>query len=188
MLSVYLIVGIVCAILLLVMAALGDFDTDADVGADVDFDVDADAGVGHGDFGGAGISPLSIPILLVFGTCFGSLGAILDALEWHYLVVPAVAVGFSAIVTVITFVIMVKIFVATQGSTAVGLNDLVGLEGLVSIRIGKDEPGQVMVVTEQRGRITSSAIAEHDIPTNSQIKVIRVVGNSVMVEKITKEV
>lgn len=156
------------------------------VGIDADFDVDAD--VGHGDFGGVGISPLSIPILLVFGTSFGSLGAILEALEWHYLLVPAIAVAISAIITGITYVLMVRIFVANQGSTAVGHSDLVGLEGLVSIRITKEEPGQVVVVTEQRGRITASAIAEIEIPTNSQIRVIRVVGNSVMVEKITKEV
>jgi hypothetical protein len=60
----------------------------------------------------------------------------------------------------------------------------VGLSGVVTIKITMKEPGQVMVSTEARGRVTAPAIAKAEIPTNSQIKVIEVIGNSVMVEKI----
>lgn len=184
MISIYLLIALVCAILLLIMAAMGDFGGDADFDFDVDGDIDFD--VGHGDFGGAGISPLSVPILLVFGTCFGSVGSILEALGWNANLVPVVAVGVSLAVTVATFIVMVRVFVKTQGSTAVGLSDLVGLEGLTLIGVTRAGPGQVVVATEERGRVVAPAVARYDIPTNSQIKVIGVVGDSVMIERINE--
>lgn len=190
---IYLLIAIICGVLLIVMAAMGGFGDsdidiggDADVGFDLDHDIDLghDIDVGHGDFGGSGISPLSVPILLIFGTMFGCTGGILEAVSYDPMLTPIIAIAVSAIVTVITFVVMVRVFVNTQGSTAVGLNDLVGQEGLVTIRITESEPGQIVVATDARGRVTAPAISKSDIPTNSQIRVIGVVGDSVMVEKI----
>ena len=70
--SIYLVVAIVCAIVLIIMAifgnVFGDVDLDADSGVEFDF---GEGDVGYGDFGGPGISPLSVPILLIFGTFFG---------------------------------------------------------------------------------------------------------------------
>ena len=114
------------------------------------------------------------------------MGTILEALEWDTYVVPIVALAISGLMTAIIFVIMVKVFIQTQGSTAVGLADLVGLEGLVTIQVTAKEPGQVVVVTDNRGRVTAPAIAKEQIPTNSQIRVIGVVGDSVMIEKINE--
>lgn len=190
----YLVIAIICAVILVAMAALGDFDTDADFDTDVDFDVDADADVdighfdsGHGDFTGSGISPLSIPILLIFGTGFGAAGTILEALEYEPLVVPIIAGVVSAAVAGIMYVVMVRVFVRTQGSTAVGLQDLVGHEGLLTIRVDEGDPGQVVVVTEKRGRVTAPAVAAESIPTNTQVKVTGVVGDSVKVVRIKPE-
>ena len=179
-LTVYMIIAIVCGLLLIVMAAMGGLgDSDIDMGDGVDADI------GHGDFSGTGISPLSIPILLIFGTMFGCVGGILEAMKWDEPVLtPIVGLIVGAAITAVTFVIMVKVFIKNQGSTAVGLSDLVGLSGIATIRITDKEPGQIMVSTEARGRVTAPAIAKVEIPTNSQIKVIEVVGNSVMVEKI----
>lgn len=185
MISIYILIAIVCAVLLFIMVAAGDFGADADF--DVDLDVDADIDIGHGDFGGTGISPLSVPILLVFGTGFGSVGAILEVLEVDKLIVPVVATAISALITAVTFVVMVKVFIKTQGSTAVGMKDLVGKEGMTSIPIKKGEPGQIVVTTEVRGRIQASAVADQDIPTNTLIKVIGLSGDSVKVEMIKKE-
>lgn len=174
---IYLIIAIICGLLLIVMAALGGHgDSGMDMGTDAD--------IGHGDFSGTGISPLSIPILLVFGTMFGCVGGILEALEWDALLTPIVGLIVSGIVTAVTYVIMVRVFVKGQGSTAVGLADLVGLTGVATIKITMKEPGQIMVSTDARGRVTAPAIAKEEIPTNAQIKVIEVVGNSVMVERI----
>ena len=179
-LMVYLAVAIVCGLLLIVMAALGGLgDSDLDTGGGPDVDV------GHGDFSGTGISPLSIPILLIFGTMFGCVGGILEAVEWDEpILIPIVGLIVSGIITAVTYVIMVRVFVKGQGSTAVGLSDLVGLSGIATIRITEKEPGQIMVSTEARGRVTAPATAKAEIPTNAQIKVIGVVGDSVMVEKI----
>ena len=103
---IYLIIAIICGLLLLVMAALGGHgDSGLDVGHGPDVDV------GHGDFSGTGISPLSIPILLVFGTMFGCVGGILEALEWDALLTPIVGLAVSAIITAVTYVILVKVFV-----------------------------------------------------------------------------
>jgi len=177
---IYLIIAIVCGLLLIAMAAMGGLgDSDLDMGGG-----DADMDIGHGDFGGTGISPLSIPILLIFGTMFGCTGGILEALDWDVYLTPIVALIVSGLVTGITYVIMVKVFVKSQGSTAVGLADLVGLSGIATIRITEKEPGQIVVATEARGRVTAPAIAKIEIPTNSQIKVVKVVGDSVLVEKI----
>lgn len=178
---IYLIIAIVCGLLLIAMAAMGGLgDSDLDMGGDVDTDVD----IGHGDFGGTGISPLSIPILLIFGTMFGCTGGILEAIEWDPTQTLIIAIAVSATVTAVTFAVMVKVFIKNQGSTAVGLADLVGLSGIATIRITQKEPGQIVVATEARGRVTAPAIAKEEIPTNSQIKVIKVVGDSVMVEKL----
>ncbi len=176
---IYLIIAIVCGLLLIAMAAMGGLgDSDLDMVGDVDADI------GHGDFGGTGISPLSIPILLIFGTMFGCTGGILEAIDWDPTQTLVIAIAVSAIVTAVTFAVMVKVFVKNQGSTAVGLSDLVGLSGIATIRITQKEPGQIVVATEARGRVTAPAIAKEEIPTNSQIKVIKVVGDSVFVEKI----
>lgn len=179
-LTIYLIIAIVCGLLLIVMAALGGHgDSGLDTGGGPDVDV------GHGDFSGSGISPLSIPILLIFGTMFGCVGGILEAIPWNEpILTPIVGLLVSGLITAVTYVIMVKVFVNSQGSTAVGLADLVGLSGIATIRITEKEPGQIMVSTEARGRVTAPAIAKEEIPTNAQIKVIQVVGDSVMVEKI----
>ena len=190
--SIYLIIALVCGLLLIIMAAMGGFgdaDVDFDAGIDMDLDIDGGVDVGHGDFGGTGISPLSIPVLLIFGTMFGCSGAILEAIgQMDALWIPLVSIIVATIITAITFVAIVKIFVQSQGSTAVGMSDLVELEGLVTIRITKEEPGQIVATTEKRGRVTASAVANEDIPTNSQIKITGVIGNSVRVEKLNKEV
>ncbi len=187
--SMYLIIALVCGLLLIIMAALGGIgDADFDAGIDADLDIDADVDVGHGDFGGTGISPLSIPVLLIFGTMFGCTGAILEAIgDMGELWIPLASLIVATIITAITFVIMVKIFVNSQGSTAVGLSDLVELEALVTIKITKEDPGQIVATTEQRGRVTASAVADEDIATNSQVKITGVIGNSVRVEKLNKE-
>jgi len=85
MISVYLIIAIVCAVLLAVTVALGGLIDHVDFGGH-DFDIGGhdvdmggvDAGGDYGEFHGPGISPLSLPIMLAFGTTFGCVGALLE--------------------------------------------------------------------------------------------------------------
>ena len=111
MISIYLIIALVAAIALLVMAALGGFGGDID--ADVDVDTGIDAGhfdAGHGDFSGSGISPLSIPIWLIFFTCFGSIGTIIEAAGYETLFIVGVSVTISMVITIVTFIILIVFF------------------------------------------------------------------------------
>lgn len=174
--SIYLLIAIICGVLLLAMAAmggLGDFDAD--------FDVDADFDAGHGDFGGAGISPLSVPIILCFGALFGSAGVVFEELEYGAFEVPMYSVIVAAAITSVLFIILVKFFVKAQGTTEVKYKDLVGLTGETTMPTKPGTSGQVMVVTEERGRTLASTISDFDIPTNTEVKIIGVVGTSLKI-------
>ena len=177
--SMYLLIAIVCGVLLLAMAAmggLGDFDAD--------FDVDADVDVGYGDFGGAGISPLSVPLLLCFGALFGSAGVVFEELQYGVFEVPLYSVIVATAITSILFVILVKFFVKAQGTTEIKLKDLVGMTGETTMPTKPGVPGQVMVITDERGRTLVSAVSDIDIPTNSDVKIIGLVGTSLKIVPI----
>ena len=86
MFEIYLIICLAGLILLLIFAALGGFGAAAE-GGDLDLDVDVDAGdvdIGDADIGeadvdagmDASLSPLSLPLILLFLTSFGAIGAI----------------------------------------------------------------------------------------------------------------
>ena len=87
---VYLTITLIFAILLIAMGVMGGlggvFDIHLDIGHGVDMGGAGDAGgLGHGgggtdsgQFAGSGISPLSLPVLFVFGTFFGAFGTLLE--------------------------------------------------------------------------------------------------------------
>jgi membrane-bound ClpP family serine protease len=177
--SIYLLIALICGILLLVMAAMGGLgDYDADFGTDTDFDV------GHGDFGGAGISPLSVPILLAFGALFGSAGVVFEELQYGVLEVPLYSVIVATAITSILFVILVKFFVKAQGTTEIKFQDLIGMTGETTMPTKPGVPGQVMVITEERGRTLVSTVSDVDIPTNSDVKIVGMVGTSLKIVPI----
>ena len=195
-LGIYLIIAIVCALLLIVMAALGGFGGGHDVSTGHDVGIghhdihighghDGDMGhynAGHGDYSGSSLSPLSIPILLVFGTSFGAIGALLDgSVDWW--IVPVVAALVAVAIAGSVYFLVLNTLVKTQGSTHITLQDFVGLDGLVIIGIKAGAPGQVAVNTVKRGRVPVPAVAKEDIDTNSSVKVIGIAGDAVMVEK-----
>jgi hypothetical protein len=188
--SIYLLIAIICAILLIVTVAMGGF-TGGDFDAGGDFDVegpDLDLGgfegdVGYGDFTGAGISPLSLPIVLAFGTTFGGVGAMLELAEVNIYVIPFIAMLVSVMTAGIMYVVVVKVFVRTQTTTVVHPKNLVGEKGIVSVAIKPGRTGQVVVVTTERGRTLLPAIAEEAIPTDTAVTIEAVVGHSVRVKR-----
>ena len=189
MISVYLVIAIVCAILLIIMAFMGGFGGDADIGGH-DVDVgghDVDMGhydAGHGDYSGSYLSPMSIPIILVFGTTFGAIGAIFEGLDYNYMIIPLIA-GIAGLAVAGTMYFMVsKYLISTQSSSHLVPNDYLGLTGMTSIPIRKGEPGQIVLNTEKRGRVPLSATAHEEIEDNVSVKVIAIAGNSVVVEKV----
>ncbi|MEE8183648.1 MAG: hypothetical protein V3T94_05830 [Thermoplasmata archaeon] len=183
--SIYLLIAIICAILLIVTVAMGGF-------AGGDFDVegpDLDLGglegdVGYGDFTGAGISPLSLPIVLAFGTTFGGVGAVLEEMGYfHPWAIPFIAMLVGVLTAGVMFVVVLRVFVKTQTTTVVHPKDLVGEKGIVSVAIKPGRTGQVVVVTTERGRTLLSAIAEEAIPTDTAVTIEAVVGHSVRVKR-----
>jgi len=185
--SWYAIIMIICLVLLVLTVIMGDFgaDVDMDLDLDMDFDMDLDGHfeVGHGDFTGAGISPLSLPIMLTFGSAFGAFGMIFEAMELHWLVVPMISAGMSTLVAAGMFVFLVKVFAKAQTSSTIRLQDLIGKEGIVSIPLKPDGLGQIIVVTEERGRTTLTAVSDQEIPTDSVVEIVKITGDSVFVRK-----
>lgn len=184
MISIYLMVAIVCALLLVIMAAFSDFgdlDTDVDVDIGADIDVDGGMDLGHGDFHGGGISPLSIPVILVFGTVFGATGSIFEGILANQLLVPLFATLIGIAVTAVVFVILVRVFIKTQAHTQVDLAKLVGAECETTMPIRPGLPGQIMVITDERGRTLLTATSKVDIPTNAMVTITKIVGNGVNV-------
>ncbi len=184
LISLYLLIAIACAVLLVIMMFFadfgGDFDSGFDLGADIDMDAGAD--IGYGDFGGPGISPLSVPVILVFGTVFGGVGAILEGLGWDEVVVPFVAGLAAAGVSGTLFVLLVKVFVKTQATTQVDAHALVGRDAETTMPVGPDGPGQIMIVTEERGRTLYPAYSDDAIPSNTIVRLVGIEGNGFMVE------
>lgn len=175
--SAYLMIAVFCGILMMAMFLLGDFSGDADVDVDM-----GHIELGHGDFD-AGLSPLSLPIMLMFGTSFGAFGYIFEEMGMNPFVVPALATLISAAIAAVMYFTILKIFVQTQTSSDVNIHDLVGHQGTVSIPIKEGTIGQVIVTTEERGRTLLSAVSDEEIPNDSIIEIVKVVGDSVFVKK-----
>lgn len=197
MISVYVIIAIICVVLLIISIALGGFGDDFDMGGH-DFDVggpDLDVGgpdmdlggahvdVGYGDFGGAGISPLSLPVILAFGSSFGGIGALLEVAGFDPYITPLIAIFVSIIIAGALYMGLVWMFVKTQASSTVSMRELVGQEGTVSVAIKAGKVGQIVVVTEERGRTLIPAVAEKPIPVDAIVEIKGIVGNGVRVER-----
>jgi membrane protein implicated in regulation of membrane protease activity len=184
--TLYLVIALVCGITLIVMAlfGFGDFgDFDFDSGPDVD------VGVGHfeGGYGdaGAGLSPLSFPLILSFGTSFGAFGTIFTSMGWNPLYVPIVSGLISVGISAIMFFLLVKIFVKTQVTTQVSYKNLLGKTAEVTIPIKPGVDGQILVITEERGRTLMDATSEEELKTGSKVTIHKIIGSTAMVTKET---
>lgn len=192
LISIYLIVAIVCAVVLIAMAIFGNIFGDVDVDTDIDLDLDlGDVGIDIGevdlDAGATGLSPISLPVALVFGTMFGSFGAILEAFEVNAYLVPVIATVISLVITGALYILFVKFFIETQATSTINKANLVGRSAETTMPITKENPGQIMVLTEERGRTLLEAISNDNIPTNTMVKITGLAGNGVKVE-LPKEV
>ena len=182
--SIYLLICLICGILLIVMGlfGFGDFgDFDFDTG-DIDLDT-GDISLDHGDVSG-GLSPLSLPLMLSFGTAFGAFGVIFQAMEFDPIYVPILSALISVGISALLFFIMVRIFVQTQVDTTVDMHKLVGKEGIVTVAIKPPEVGQIMITTPERGRTLITATAEDNIASGVNVTIDRMVGSTAYVKQI----
>ena len=160
-------------VLLFLVMALGDI-------GGIDFDHD----VGVGTEIGGGLSPLSLPIIASFGASFGGFGTIFEYLGYGEVLTPLLAAVCAGLVGAGMYVLMLNVFVKTQAETKVDLETLVGYKGQVLVPIRPGQPGQIVVVTEARGRTLLQAVADDAITTDEHVVVDSVVGNSVKVHKV----
>ncbi len=200
MVSFYLIICLIGVILLIIFAIMGGFggDVEAEVGdvdiGDIDVgDADIDVDIGDADVdldvdaGGGGPSPLSLPILLIFITSFGAIGMILEVFNIYWVFVPVISALAGISFATVMFVVMAKIFAATQSTSVVPLRKLIGMKAMVSVPIKKGREGQIVAVRPERGRMLIGAIADENIPMDSVVEILEVVGNIVRVKKYSKD-
>src|SRR3989442_6478781 len=191
---VYLAITLIFAILLIAMGVLGGlggvFDIHLDIGHGADLGgggpdvggVGHDVGTDSGQFAGSGISPLSLPVLFVFGTFFGAFGTLLEITQALPTIgVPLFAGVMAAVVTAIIYFVMVRVFVRSQASSEYQLKDLVGSSGSITIPVEPGTRGQVLVMTDAAGRTLISAVSSQQLKTGDRGHITRVGGSSPVV-------
>lgn len=170
--SGYTLIMLIFFIFLLAVLVLGDIGDFFDVGGDVGTDVDT------------GLSPISLPVIGAFGTAFGAFGTVFEGLNYGPVLTALLATALAAVTAGGVWLLMYNFFVKAQAETRVDLADLVGYKGQVSVPVRPGQPGQIVVVTDARGRTLLQAIADELIGTDEHVVVESVVGNSVKVRKL----
>lgn len=159
---------------MLVLSVIFGHDFDADV--DLDVDVDTDVG------GGPSVFSLKIISLLMVG--FGGAGfAARVSSEASMFMSSMYGIGGALVMGIIGYLIL-RIFYASQASSTISRNDLIGQKADLIDAIPEGGQGQVACLV--RGReITFLARSEdgNAIAKGVPVRIVRKVGNSVIVEK-----
>jgi len=175
--SLYVWIALISLLFLVVLVALGGFGMD--IGGDVDADLDLD----YGDFSGPGLSPLSLPLVAAFGTTFGSVGALLDGTNVGDLVTAAIAAACAVLISGSMYWAVSRFLVRQQASTDVRPAALVGRDAQVLVPIGPASQGQILVITEERGRSLFPAIANEEIGRDAIVEITGFTGGVANVRK-----
>lgn len=169
--SIYAIIMLVSFIFLLAVLALGGIADFFDFGG-ADTDVDT------------GLSPVSLPVIGVFGTAFGGFGTLFEGLDLGGILTPVLAAVLATATAGGVWAVMLKVFVRTQAETRVDLDTLVGHKGQVIIPVKPGQPGQIVVITDARGRVPLQAISDESIGTDEHVVIESVVASSVKVRRL----
>lgn len=174
-LSVYIWIAVISFLFVVILAFFGDFG----MGGDVDVDADLD----YGEFAGPGISPLSPPLVASFGASFGSIGALLELQGLAPYIVAFLAAISAILVSVVLFFGIQKFLVRAQASSDVRREALVGREAQVMIPIRPGSQGQILVITEERGRTLFPAISDEDLGRDAIVEITKFSGGVANVRK-----
>lgn len=172
---VYIALGIAGLAVLLLMMIFGGLDfgfdgVDIDMG-DIDFDVgDMDAGGGVG-----------LPLLLSFISAFGWFGAILTYMKVNIVLTPIISIGAAMGISLILFILTRYFLKHFSSDSTVRFRSLIGKKGSVTVPIRPGEEGQIVVFTDQRGRTIIPAVSDRRIPTNAEVIIIGMIGDTVKV-------
>jgi len=175
--SLYVWIAMISLLFLIVLVALGGYGLD--IGGDVDADVDLD----YGDFGGPGISPLSLPLVAAFGTTFGAVGALLETSGTSDVLAAIGATASAVLIAGAMYWAVGKFLVKAQASTEVKPDTLIGRDASVVIPVRPGSQGQILIITEERGRSLFPAIANEDIPRDAVVEITGFTGGVANVRK-----
>ncbi|MGA1872123.1 MAG: NfeD family protein [Thermoplasmatota archaeon] len=179
---VYAVIGLASLVILILMMVFGGLDLGFD-GADIDLDIDADMDL---DAGGGDIGVFSLPIILSFTTAFGALGAILTYFDAPRVATPFISAIASLALAGILFLIVNYFFKHFQSDSTVRFNQLIGRKASVTVPIAPGQEGQIVLFTEQRGRTLIPATSATNIPSNAQVVVTGVSGDTVKVVTLSE--
>ena len=131
-------------------------------------------------------SPLSPVVLAMFVSTFGGAGIILK----KYLQLPAVGhvplALISALVAAgVVFWLFHKVFALTQSSSESRADEVVGLEGEVTVPIPHLGLGEI-AYTVGLSRYTNPAKTEDgkELPAHTPVRIVKRVGNTYFVQKV----
>lgn len=175
--SIYLIIMIVGVILLVAVLLMGGFHV-GDFGGDSDMDGGGGHELGHGP------SALSLPVVLSVVSSFGAFGVIFEQSGLSAIQVPALSMGLAIVVGIITFFGMYKMFSMTETTTKLKYEDLVGMQGTVSVPIKDGGEGTIVLTPQGRGRVILQAIADDDIERDEVVIALELTGNVMKVKRV----
>ena len=172
------ILGGILFLLRLVLMIVGA-DSDADVDLDADADIDADAGDGGlGLFSLHGITSF----FLVFG--LAGLACIRDS-NLSPGLSALIAFGAGTLMMFVVAFLLAQLY-KLKSSGNINLENAIGEEGTIYLRIPENGTGKVQVVVQERMRIYDARCSSGgEIPTGDRVRVDKVLDNSILsVEKI----
>ncbi len=194
------LVGVGYALFIVITGGLSDIhlpDVDVDIPhVDLPGDVDIPGVDIHiGDAGGAGggidapdvsLSPLSPITVATFVTTFGGVGVLtlqLFNLDPRLSLLLSTVGGLAA--AGLMYGVVSQFFVRSQASSEIRQNELIGIQGEITVPIGEDAPGQVTYITRS-GRMSSMArsVDGRPIPRGQLVTIVRTVGPQVLVKPL----
>ena len=178
----YIAIGALSIIILIGMLIFGGLDA---IGLDLGIG-DTDIDLMDADAAGAGPGLLSIPLILCFLAAFGGIGALSLAFGLPWWSSPVIAIGGALLVAVIVFGVVQLFLKQFASDSTVKLEHLRGMKGTVTVPIRKGSEGQIALYTGQRGRTILGAIAEEDIPINTEVIITGMSGDTIKVKRIRK--
>lgn len=162
--------------LILVLSLIFGHDTDVDAGMDVGHDVGGDA---HGP------SVFSIKMIALLMVGFGAVGFGMRATTELSMFQSSLAGVIGALAVGGIGYVILRMFYASQASSIVGDDDIVGIDGNLIDAIERDQNGQIACVV--RGREITFLARSHDgqsIRRGAPVRIIGKTGSIVTVKEI----
>ncbi|MBI2267611.1 MAG: NfeD family protein [Armatimonadetes bacterium] len=146
---------------------------------------DSAGGVTHVHTGPVHVNFLSPLSLSAFMTGFGASGLIyLQALTFKPMTAIFAAFFTALVFDFVAYGLVFRFFMGAQASSLISSTDIVGLDGEVITSMAQGRLGQVAYNTKV-GRQVGIARARDgtDIPTGTVVKILEIVGNTLLVER-----